>query len=95
MPIPNTPPTKTQTSDPAITLDWEAFLPYLANTDATDQEKRALIETVTQIMIGFADLHFDIAPPKQTSGQVVDLAAVLHEAVLNLQRSAQTQKEDA
>lgn len=77
---PNTPPTKP--TPPSLKLDWEDWLPYLDDSDATDAEKRALIETLWSIVLGFVDLGWDVGPPQETSGQTLDLTAALRAAVL-------------
>jgi hypothetical protein len=68
---------------PGITFDWRDWLPYLEDTDATDEEKRELIETLWGIVLAFVDLGFDINPTQETCGQIFDLKAVLEAAVLN------------
>lgn len=75
--IPPTPPPK-----PSIHLNWEDWLPYLAECSASDEEKRLLIETLWTIMIAFADLKWHILPDEEISGQSLDLTAALRAAVL-------------
>lgn len=77
---------------PSIHLSWEDWLPYLAESNASDEEKRLLIETLWTIMIAFADLKWDIVAAEETSGQPLDLTAVLRAAVVN---SDEIQKEEA
>ncbi|MEL7029898.1 MAG: hypothetical protein AAGL49_12000, partial [Pseudomonadota bacterium] len=40
---------------PKVTFDWEAWLPNLEASDASDAEKRQLIETLWTIVIDEAD----------------------------------------
>lgn len=77
--IPPTPPPK---SKPSIHLNIEDWMPYLAASDVSEAEKIALIETLWAIMLGFADYGWDIADSEESSGQSLDLTALLDAAVL-------------
>lgn len=99
MPAPH-PPLKPPSSErivrPSVHLNWQDWLPYLEESDATEAEKRQLIETLWSIMIAFVDLGWDLGSPanpngKETSGQTLDLTAVLRAAVLN---SEDAEKEE-
>ena len=80
----------TDNTRPVLQFDWTEWLPYLAESDATDAQKRALIEQVWRIVCAFAELGWDVkgsdqiaaSDASETSGQVTDLAAVLRAAVL-------------
>lgn len=71
---------------PHLHHNWQDWLPYLEHTDASEAEKRALIEAVWNIVTAFADLGWDIGPhgPDQpeTCGKAFDLAAVLQVAMI-------------
>lgn len=70
---------------PSLHLNWEDWLPYLDDTEASDADKRQLIETLWAIMMGFADLGWELSDgtaPAKSSGQVANLTAVLRSAVL-------------
>ena len=79
-------------SSPKLIFDWEDWLPYLLDTDidegASDEDKRAMIEAVWSIVMGFMDLEWEVQGragfDQKTCGQVLDLKAVLEAAVLNL-----------
>lgn len=75
--IPPTPPPK-----PSIHLNIEDWMPYLTDSEASEAEKVALIETLWAIMLGFVDHGWDIAIGEENSGQSLDLTALLHVAVL-------------
>ena len=61
----------------AIRLDIEAFLPFLADADLSDADKRAFIETLWSIVVSFVDLGFALNPTQQVCGEVFDLNRVL------------------
>lgn len=84
MPTPPTPPPR-DSKQPLLRFDWEEWLPYLEECEASLDEKRQLIETLGSIVIAFVDHGWDVRPhlAQETSGQVIDLADVLRRAVLN------------
>ncbi len=75
-------PTPSGTEDGSVSFDWAEWLPYIAEMDATEAEKRQLIETLWSIILGFVDLGFTVKSPPKTRGQVPDLRADLARAVL-------------
>jgi hypothetical protein len=77
------PPPDTQ-NRPAITCDWEEWRAYLENVDATEDDKRQMIEALWSIVIAFVDLGWDVSgTSKESCGQSLDLKAALEAAVLN------------
>ena len=60
---------------PALTIDWERYERFLEKSDAPLEQKRALIETLWNIMVGFVDLGFPVASPQKTCGQLGECAA--------------------
>ncbi len=74
-------------SSPKLIFDWEEWLPYLADKEASDEERRAMIDAVWIVVMAFADLEWEIrgrdGSEKDSCGQVLDLKAVLEAAVLN------------
>lgn len=75
---------------PALIFDWQDWLPYVAEADIPDAQKREMIETLWQIVVAFVDLGFDLNPHQHTQpdgqescGQSIDLKSVLEAAVLN------------
>ena len=53
-------PSEKPAGRPTIHLDCEEWLPYLDDPDATDEEKRELIETLWGIVLSFVDLGWTI-----------------------------------
>lgn len=84
-PPPDTPAT--------LTCDWQDWLSYLEEVDATDAEKRKLIETLWAIVVAFVDLGWDVEAAPETCGQSLDLKAALTAAVLNSMPTKQEQEE--
>ncbi len=83
--MPDTPP---QTSQTALICDWQDRVEHLPDIEASDAEKRALIEMLWPIVVLFVDLSWQCAPrpqtaPQESCGQQPDLAAALLYAVLN------------
>lgn len=75
-PPPNTKPT--------LHFDWKEWLPFVEDSDLTDDQKRKMIEALWSIIIAFVDLGWDISDAAQeTGGQSLDLRAALEAAVLN------------
>lgn len=90
--LPETPPSHITRSQ-KVTFDWTEWLPYMADSDLTDDQKRAMIETLWSIVIGFVDLGWEIETrTSETSGQTLDLRTALNAAVLNSQEQ-QTKEE--
>jgi len=53
---------KRRQSKNAISLDLTAYLPLLESTEASDDEKLALLRSLYAIMASFVDLGFNIEP---------------------------------
>ncbi len=91
-----TPTSPPENVPPVLRFDWRDWLPYFENENIPDDQKRALIETIWSIVIGFVDLGWSIAPTLDASalegpgvhkgaencGQSLDLKAVLEAAVV-------------
>ncbi|MGH1354780.1 MAG: hypothetical protein ACRBBS_06865 [Thalassovita sp.] len=83
-----------QTPQTALTSDWQDWVEHLPDIEASDAEKRALIETLWSMVTVFVDLIWQGAPrpqtaPQETCGQQPDLASALLCAVLHA-----TEQED-
>lgn len=78
---------------PQVAFDWQDFLPYLAEADLTEDQKRAFIETMWGIVLAFVDLGYEVRSPRETCGQALDLRAALQAAVLG--SDAPKEKGDA
>lgn len=83
---PPTPPPK-----PSIHLNWKEWLPYVAHSDASDDEKRKAIEAIWSLAFAFVDLGWEIDDSPETSGQSLDLITALQAAVVY---SESQQKEE-
>ena len=51
---------------PALTIDWQLYASYLEESDASEAEKQALIESLYAIVLGFVDLGFGLNPLQQS-----------------------------
>ena len=80
----------TKTKSMGLIFDWQDWLPYVAEADLPDDQKREMIETLWQIVVAFVDLGFDLNPHQQAQtdhgqescGQTLDLKMLLEAAVL-------------
>lgn len=62
---------------PTLSIDWDFYGRYLAQSDATDAEKRALLETLWVIVVAFVDLGLGIHPLQNPCGKDADWAVNL------------------
>ena len=53
-----------------LCFDWEDFLPYLAEIEGTEAQKRELVEKLWQIILAFVDMGWEVGSPQQTLGRV-------------------------
>ncbi|WP_317960995.1 hypothetical protein [Phaeobacter inhibens] len=63
-----------ETAPPRLTIDWEAYLPFLENEDISEEHKHELIEALWSIMVSFVDLGFGIHPVQLACGKDISLA---------------------
>ncbi len=65
----------------ALTIDWDYYLELLKDSDASETEKRELIQTLWSIVVSFVDLGFGIHPLQQAMSddcaQLPDLSEIL------------------
>jgi len=47
---------------PVLEIDFEKYLNHMRASDATEEQKRALIVSLCQIMSTFVDMGFDLCP---------------------------------
>ncbi len=73
-----------ETAPARLSIDWDAYLPFLENEDISEEQKRELIEALWSIMVSFVDLGFGIHPIQQVCGQDMSLAELPAADVLNL-----------
>jgi len=86
------------TQPPALTIDWGLYEHYLEESDLSDDDKRALIETLWSIMVSFVDLGFRISPLQQIDGQeicgeVTPIAALAEQTIRDVLKLEDTNKE--
>lgn len=90
--IPPTSPPKGKTR-PSVHLNIEDWLPYLADSDATDAQKCVLIETLWDILLVFLDHGWEMGDGENIGGKDIDLAAALQAAVLYSENIKDTERE--
>lgn len=54
---------------PRLTIDWQAYLPLLEDSDIPEADKRELIETLWSIVVLFVDLGFETDTTPQSCGK--------------------------
>lgn len=54
---------------PTLTLDTERYQAMLDAPDLSENQKRELIETLWQVVVGFIDLNFDICTTDESAGE--------------------------
>jgi hypothetical protein len=57
---------------PTLTVDWQLYAQFLAESDMTDAEKREVIETLWSIVVTFIDMGFDVRSPEDDCGQIAE-----------------------
>jgi len=62
---------------PALRFDWADWLPYLEDQDVPEEQKRVLIETLWGIVVAFVDLGWQLNTSPESSGEALDLKAIL------------------
>lgn len=60
---------------PALTIDWELYGKYLEDSDLSDAEKRAFLETLLAIVVSAVDLGFGVHPVQQAAGNICEQQA--------------------
>lgn len=56
----------TSAGPPSITVDWDRYGQYLEDSDLSDAEKRAFLETLWSIVVSFVDVGFGVHPVQQS-----------------------------
>ena len=82
LPPPSPPPSVETRARPRVAFDWQDWLPYLAASDASEADKRKLIETVWAIVVTFVDHGWEVGSTPKTCGQDLDLTAALTAAMV-------------
>lgn len=73
---------------PSLSVDWQLYAEYLADTDLSDHEKREFIEAIWYIVLSFVDMGFGVAGTlgRDEDGQDDEaLSAVLHRSMIEAQ----------
>jgi hypothetical protein len=60
---------------PTLTIDWELYGKYLDESDLSDAEKRAFLESLLAIVVSAVDLGFGIHPVQQAAGNICEQQA--------------------
>jgi len=66
---------KTKVNPPTLTIDWEFYGKYLEESDLSDAEKRAFLESLWSIVVSFVDLGFGVHPVQQVAGEICEQQA--------------------
>lgn len=53
----------------ALSIDWELYLRLLEDSDASEADKRALIECLWSIIVSFVDMGFRLNPLQEICGE--------------------------
>mmetsp|Transcript_28492 Transcript_28492/g.53424 ORF Transcript_28492/g.53424 Transcript_28492/m.53424 type:complete len:94 (+) Transcript_28492:95-376(+) len=61
--------TKASPQPPSLSIDWDAYLPFLEDDDIAENDKRALIEALWSIVTSFVDLGFEVSSPSKPCGK--------------------------
>lgn len=69
---------------PSLTIDWEAYAPYLDDNDLPDDQKKELIERLWNIIVACVELRFDVQSADSTCAQNDEEAALLSSDLLSL-----------
>ena len=89
----NPTPSPQTSQHPSIHLNIEDWLPYLAESDATEAQKIALIETLWDILLVFLDHGWKLGNGKNIGGKDLDLTAALREAVIHSEETRKPEQE--
>ena len=54
---------------PTLTIDWAAYMPFFADADIPETQKRELIETLWSICMLWVDFGLDLDPGAQICGE--------------------------
>lgn len=82
-----------QGSGQAMSIDWEAYLPFIEDPTIPEDQKRDLIETLWSITLAFVDLGFGLHPVQQSCGQGDDALAPAIRSVVGLRDQAPPTKD--
>ena len=60
-------------SPPVIKIDYAVYEQYLVDSDLTEEEKRAFLDTLWNIIVTFVDLGFGVHPLQQACEEPLEL----------------------
>jgi hypothetical protein len=86
------PPPQTRPT-PSLHLNWQDWLPYLAECDGSDEDKRQFIEIMWSIGLSFVELGWDVDFFEEVSGQRFDLCAALRAAVIESEEDQELEED--
>lgn len=89
-------PIDTSLQPPSLTIDWDLYGSYLADSDMSDEQKREFIQTLWNIVVSFVDLGFGVHPIQQarreSSGQEDDLTSLIEQSVVSSKNNSKISK---
>ena len=62
-------------TSPTLTIDCELYGKYLDESDLSDAEKRAFLETILAVVVSAVDLGIGIHPVQQAAGNICEQQA--------------------
>ncbi len=74
----------------SLTIDWDLYGHYLEDSDLSDDQKRELIQTLWNIVVGFVDLGFGIHPVQQACEQKEEIGDFIASKAVDLLNSENT-----
>lgn len=94
MPNNKPPPNDKQPSQPkaSFAFHWQDWIAYLEDVEATDEQKRELIETLWSIILVFVDLGWDMKYEVDKSDDTYQLSKALKDAVIKLEDHQQKEE---
>ncbi|MEM9619383.1 MAG: hypothetical protein AAF936_15620 [Pseudomonadota bacterium] len=67
---------------PTLGVDYELYAHYLEHSDASEEDKRALVETLWSIIMTFVDMGFGVHPVQQAQQACGQLQEILPKPAL-------------
>lgn len=92
--VKETPPIPDKARPPSLAIDWDLYAAMLEESDATDAQKRELIETLWAIVVTFVDLGFNLQPAPQSCGELSTEGAEALADLVSSNLTAATIKEE-
>jgi hypothetical protein len=74
---------ETKPDRPILKIDYELYESHLKNSDLSEIEKQAFLESLWSIIVGFVDLGFGVHPLQQACEQEIDLSSLMATDVIS------------